>query len=66
MTTNIGRVRVLTPYEERRIKRYEKEVRGRLCEVYGESLPRELDREVGYIVKEIYIQTRNDIVNYDI
>ena len=31
-----------------------KEIRDRLKEVYGETLPRELDKEIDYIVTETY------------
>ena len=31
-----------------------RDIRNRLKEVYGEMLPKELDREVDYIVTEVY------------
>ena len=34
-------------------------IRNRLNEVYGETLPRELDEQIPYIVGEIYNATRN-------
>lgn len=37
-------------------------IKDRLKEVYGETLPRELDREVEYIVTETYKATLRGIV----
>lgn len=34
-------------------------IRNRLKEVYGETLPRELDEQIRYIVGETYNATRN-------
>ena len=34
-------------------------IRNRLKEVYGETLPRELDEQIPYIIGEIYNATRN-------
>ena len=38
------------------------DIKDRLMEVYGETLPKELDREVGYIVNETYKATIRSII----
>lgn len=38
------------------------DIKDRLKEVYGETLPRELDREVDYIVTETYKATYREMV----
>lgn len=38
------------------------DIKDRLMEVYGETLPKELDREVAYIVKETYKATMRNII----
>lgn len=37
-------------------------IKDRLMEVYGETLPKELDREVAYIVNETYKATIRSII----
>lgn len=58
--------RNMTKYEYERVARYVHDIRDRLKEVYGETLPEKLDREIDYIVKETYLVSRNDIVTYDL
>lgn len=38
------------------------DIKDRLMEVYGETLPKELDREVAYIVNETYKATIRSII----
>ena len=48
----------LTGTHKEFVDKHTYDIRNRLKEVYGETLPKELDNQIDYIVTEIYKATR--------